>query len=86
MMLIWILRLEASGVGVRIYILMLGYFTPMPPVTASLVLLLLINAMRMDRNENMFIELGTLNMEILPHWSSVQLVPWDIRSLYFTGV
>ena len=38
MMLIWILRLNASGVGARIHILILGYFIPMPPFTTSFCL------------------------------------------------
>ena len=70
MMLVWMLRPEASGVGARTHILMLGYFIPMLPATAPLVFLLFINAMKMQRRESMDIELGTLSMESSLHWSS----------------
>ena len=40
MMLIWMLRPEASGVGARTHILILGFFTPMFPATAPLAFLL----------------------------------------------
>ena len=49
-------------------------------------LLLLIKATRMQRSENVIIELGTLNMEFSLHWSSLQLVACDVGPLYFTGV
>ena len=86
MMLVWILQPEAFGVGARMHILMLGYFIPMPPVTIPIALLLLINAMRMQRSKNMIIKLGTLNMEFSFHWSSLQLIACDVGPLYFTGV
>ena len=65
-----------------------AYFdvTPMLPVTTPLALLLLINTMRMQRSDNMVIELGTLSMESSLHWSLLLLVAWDMRPLYFTGV
>ena len=65
---------------------MLGYFTPMLPVTAPLALLQFINAMKMQRRENMVIELGTLSTESSLHWSLILQVAWDVRPLYFTGV
>ena len=84
MMLIWILRPEASGVGARMHILMLGCFTQMPPATAPLALNLLINVMRMPRSVNMVTELGILNMVFLPHWCFLQLGAWGVRSLFST--
>ena len=86
MMLVWILRPEASGVGARIHILMLGYFTPMLPVTALVAFLLFRNAMKMQRSKNMVIKLRTLSMESSLHWSLILLVAWDVRPLYFTGI
>ena len=78
MMLIWMLRPEASRVEARIHVLMLGYFTPMLPVTAPLALLQFINAMKMQRRENMVIELGTLSTESSLHWSLILQVAWDV--------
>ena len=68
------------------HILMLGHFIPMLPVTTPLALLLFINAMKMQRNENMVIELETLSMESSLHWSLLLLVAWDVRPLYFAGI
>ena len=86
MMIVWMLRPEASRVEARIHVLMLGYFTPMLPVTAPLALLLFINTMKMQRRENMVIELGTLSTESSLHWSLILQVAWDVRPLYFTGI
>ena len=86
MILTWMLRPGTSGVGPRMFILMLGYFTPMLPATTPLALLLFINAMKMQRSENTVIELGTLSMESSLHWSLLLLVAWDIRLLYFIGI
>ena len=41
MLLIWILRPEVSGVGARVHILMLEYFTQLPVVTTPSALHLL---------------------------------------------
>ena len=71
---------------ISIYILMLGYFTPMLPTITPLVFLPFINTMKMRRSENMDIELETLSMESSLHWSLFLLVAWDMRQLYFTGV
>ena len=65
MMLTWMLRPEASGVGARLHILMLGYCTPMLPATVPLALLLFIKAMKMQRSKNTAIELGKLSLENL---------------------
>ena len=67
-MLVSILRPEASGVGARTHILMLGCFTQMLPATAPLALNLPINVMRMQRSVNMVTALEILNMEFSPHW------------------
>ena len=69
MMLVWILRPEASGVGARMHTLMIGYFTPMLPVTAPVAFLLFRNVMKMQGNENVVIKFGTLSMESSLHWS-----------------
>ena len=69
MMLVWILRPEASGVGARMHTLIIGYFTPMLPVTASVAFLLFRNVMKIQISKNMVIKLGTLSMESLLHWS-----------------
>ena len=64
-----------------------GYFTPMLPATVPLALLLFINAMKIQKSENMAIcKLGTLSIESSLHWSLLLMVAWDVRPLYFTGV
>ena len=67
-MLVLILKPEASGVGARMHILMLGCFTQMLPATALLALSLPINVMRMQRSVNMVTVFEILNMEFSPHW------------------
>ena len=67
-MLILILKPEASGVGCRTHILMLGCFTQMLPASTPLALSLPINIMRMQRSVNMVTVLEILNMEFSPHW------------------
>ena len=66
-MLVLILKPEASGVGARTHILMLGCFTQMLPATAPLALNQPINVMRMQRSVNMVTTLEILNMEFSPH-------------------
>ena len=63
-MLILILTPEASGVGARMHILMLGCFTQMLPATAPLALNLPINVMRMQKSVNMVTALEILNMGV----------------------
>ena len=86
MMLIWILRPEASGVGDRMHILMLGCFTEMPPVTTPLALNSLVKVTRMPRSVNMVTELGILNMVFSLHWFLLQLAAWDVRPLCSTDI
>ena len=77
---------EASGVGARTHILMLGCFTQMLPATAPLALNLPINVMRMQRRMNMVTTLEILNMEFSSHWFLPPLVAWDVRPLCSTDV
>ena len=87
MMFVLILKPEASGVGARMHILMLGcLYTQMLPATAPLALNLPINVMRMPRSVDMVTELEILNMEFSPHWFLPPLAAWDVRPLCSTDV
>ena len=66
MMLVWILRPEASEVGARMHIMTFGCFSQMPPVITPLALNLLINVTRLPRSVNMVTELGLLNKVFYP--------------------
>ena len=84
------LRPEASGVG-WLHIGQVAYFDVRvfyPNVSSylSLSLTSVLNTKKMQRSKNMVIELGTLSMESLLHWSLLLLVAWYVRLLYFTGV
>ena len=86
MMFALILKPEASGVGARTHIQMLGRFTQMLPATTPLALNVPINVMRVQRSMNMVTVLEILNMKFSPPLVLTSLVAWEVRPLCSTDV
>ena len=81
-MLVLILKPEASGVGARTHILMLGCFTQILPATAPLISLKSAYKCHEDAKKR---EYGHLVRDI-EHGVFTPLAAWDVRPLCYTDV